>query len=95
MNQNKLTQEAIEIARTAIELAHSYSGGDSETAEHLETRLNEIARHARLAELAPELLASLDGILQWWMESDGGDDMPAALFDRARAAIATAKGGAA
>ena len=93
MNQNKLIEQAIEIARTAIELAHSYSGGDSETAEHLETRLNEVARHARMMELAPELLASLDGILQWWMESDGGD-MPADLFDRAHAAIAKAKGGA-
>lgn len=42
---------------------------------------------------APELLTALEGILQWWMESDGGDDMPADLFDRAQAAIAKAKGG--
>lgn len=46
-----------------------------------------------LAAAAPELLAALDGILQWWMESDGGDDMPADLFDEAHAAIAKAKGG--
>lgn len=50
---------------------------------------------AGLIAAAPELLAALDGILQWWMESDGGDDMPAALFDRARAAITKANGGAA
>lgn len=43
---------------------------------------------------APDLLAALDGILQWWMESDGGDDMPTDLFDRGHAAIAKAKGGA-
>lgn len=47
-----------------------------------------------LAAAAPELLKALDGILQWWMESDGGDDMPADLFDEAHAAISKAKGGA-
>ena len=50
--------------------------------------------NGHLIAAAPELLASLDGILQWWMESDGGDDMPTDLFDRAHAAIAKAKGGA-
>lgn len=49
---------------------------------------------AGLIAAAPELLAALDGILQWWMESDGGDDMPAELFDRAQAVLKVAKGGA-
>lgn len=50
--------------------------------------------NGHLIAAAPELLASLDGILQWWMESDGGDDMPVDLFDRAEAALKAAKGGA-
>lgn len=49
---------------------------------------------AGLIAAAPELQAALDGILQWWMESDGGDDMPVDLFDRAEAALKAAKGGA-
>jgi hypothetical protein len=49
---------------------------------------------AGLIAAAPEMLAALDGILQWWMESDGGDDMPADLFDRAQAALKAARGGA-
>ena len=49
---------------------------------------------AGLIAAAPELLAALDGILQWWMESDGGDDMPVDLFDRAEAALKAARGGA-
>lgn len=49
----------------------------------------------RLIAAAPELLAALDGILQWWMvESDGGDDMPVDLFDRAQAALKSARGSA-
>lgn len=48
---------------------------------------------ARLIAAAPELQAALDGILQWWMESDGGDDMPVNLFYRAEAALKVAKGG--
>ncbi len=48
----------------------------------------------KLIAAAPELLAALDGILQWWMESDGGDDMPVDLFDRAEAVLKTARGGA-
>ena len=50
--------------------------------------------NARLIAAAPELLAALDGILTWWMESDGGDDMPADLFDRAQTALKVARGGA-
>lgn len=50
--------------------------------------------NARLIAAAPELLKALNEILQWWMESDGGDDMPTDLFDQAHAAIAKAKGGA-
>lgn len=49
---------------------------------------------AGLIAAAPEMLAALDGILTWWMESDGGDDMPVDLFDRAQAALKAAKGGA-
>jgi hypothetical protein len=49
---------------------------------------------AGLIAAAPELQAALDGILQWWMESDGGDDMPVDLFDRAEAALKAARGGA-
>jgi len=48
----------------------------------------------KLIAAAPELLAALDGILQWWMESDGGDDMPVDLFDRAEAVLKAARGGA-
>jgi hypothetical protein len=46
---------------------------------------------ARLIAAAPELLAALDGIIQWWMETESGDDMPMDLFDRAHGAIAKAK----
>jgi hypothetical protein len=48
---------------------------------------------ARLIAAAPELLAALDGIMQWWMETESGDDMPMDLFDRAHAALAKSKGG--
>lgn len=48
----------------------------------------------RLFAYSPDLLEALDGILQWWMESDGGDDMPAELFDRAQEALKAARGGA-
>lgn len=48
-------------------------------------------------EAAPELLAALQGIMKWWMETpaftDGEDDMPADLFDGARFAISKATGG--
>lgn len=48
-------------------------------------------------EAGPELLAALQGIMKWWMETpafaDGEDDMPADLFDGARFAIAKATGG--
>ena len=48
-------------------------------------------------EAGPELLAALQGIMKWWMETpsfqDGEDDMPADLFDAARDAIAKATGG--
>jgi hypothetical protein len=47
--------------------------------------------NARLIAAAPELLAALDGIMQWWMETESGDDMPMDLFDRAHDAIAKAK----
>lgn len=50
-------------------------------------------------EAGPALLAALQGIMKWWMETpsfqDGEDDMPADLFDAARDAIAKATGGAA
>lgn len=58
------------------------------------TPLAEKEANARLIAAAPELRAALDGILQWWMESDGGDDMPAELFDRAQEALKAARGGA-
>lgn len=58
------------------------------------TPLAEKEANARLIAAAPELQAALDGILTWWMESDGGDDMPADLFDRAEAALKAARGGA-
>ena len=48
----------------------------------------------RLFAYSPDLLEALDGIIQWWMESDGGDDMPAELFDRAQEALKAARGGA-
>lgn len=48
-------------------------------------------RDAHLVAAAPELRAALAGILTWWMESDGGDDMPAELFDRAQEALAKAQ----
>ncbi len=50
-------------------------------------------RDAHLIAAAPELLAALGGIMQWWMESDGGDDMPVDLFDRAEAVLKQARGG--
>jgi len=56
-------------------------------------RLTGEHNHALIA-AAPDLLAALDGILQWWMESDGGDDMPVDLFDRAQAALKRSKGAA-
>lgn len=50
-------------------------------------------------EAGPDLLAALQGIMKWWMETpsfqNGEDDMPADLFDAARDAIAKAKGGTA
>lgn len=65
------------------------SGGTFDAA-----RSADAERLLALAAAAPELLAALDGILRWWMESDGGDDMPVDLFDGAQAAIAKANGGA-
>jgi hypothetical protein len=46
---------------------------------------------ARLIVSAPELLAALEGIIQWWMKTEDGDDMPSALFVQAHDAIAKAK----
>jgi hypothetical protein len=52
--------------------------------------------NASLIASAPDLLAALDGIMKWWMETpafqEGTDEMPADLFDAARFAIAEAKG---
>lgn len=49
-----------------------------------------------LANAAPDLLAALEGVMNWWRNSptlDGRDDeMPAPVFDAALAAIAKAKG---
>ena len=42
---------------------------------------------ARLISAAPELLMALDGIIQWWAEMDGDDDMPVELWDNAQAAL--------
>jgi hypothetical protein len=50
--------------------------------------------NTRLMAAAPELLAALGGIMQWWMETESGDDMPIDLFVQAHAALAKAKGGA-
>jgi len=49
--------------------------------------------NATLIASAPELLAALDGIIQWWMETEDGDNMPSALFVQAHDALAKAKGG--
>lgn len=49
---------------------------------------------ARLISAAPELQTALDGILQWWMESEFGDDMPVELWNDAMAALKKAWGGA-
>jgi hypothetical protein len=50
--------------------------------------------NARLIAAAPELLKALGGVMEWWMESDEGDEMPTDLFVQAHAALAKAKGGA-
>lgn len=47
--------------------------------------------NACLIAAAPELLAALDGIIQWWMGTESGDDMPSALFFQAHDALAKAK----
>jgi hypothetical protein len=52
--------------------------------------------NARLIAAAPELLVTLEGILQWWEVTPcrpAGDE-PSAIAE-ARAALANAKGGAA
>ena len=54
-------------------------------------------RNAHLIAAAPEMLAALDGILQWWAEMGGDfdvDDMPAELWDKAQGALKKARGGA-
>ena len=88
MKHTHTVRAALEAALPAVEYYHHHEGAE------------ELLNKVQLAlsnpdPLLSELVDALDGILQWWMESDGGDDMPAALFDRARAAIAKAKGGAA
>lgn len=102
MNQEhkNITQQAINIAREAVDLALAYSGGDSETAQELETQLDDICRHsdARLIASAPDLLAALEIILSSTC-GDVGDDgydgcvrIEAKALERARAIISKAKG---
>ena len=54
--------------------------------------------NARLIAAAPELQAALEGVMKWWQGTPqfaaGEDEMPAAVFDAARAALSKAKGGA-
>lgn len=73
--------------------AGSYRVAQTWDAEYDGMPTHQMEADAGLISAAPELLAALEGILQWWMESDGGDDMPTDLFDRGHAAIAKAKGG--
>lgn len=73
--------------------AGSYRVAQTWDAEYDGMPTHQMEADAGLISAAPELLAALEGILQWWMESDGGDDMPVDLFDGAQAAIAKAKGG--
>ena len=103
MNQEhkNITQQTISIAREAIDLALAYSGGDSETAQELETQLDEIClRHsdARLIASAPELLRALELALSW-LESaqadqpeDWQDNRLSDAVNSARAVISKAKG---
>lgn len=67
MNQEhkNITQQAINIAREAVDLALAYSGGDSETARELETQLDDICRHsdAHPISSAPDLLRALEKLL--------------------------------
>lgn len=57
-------------------------------------RLTGEHNHALIA-AAPDLLAALDGIIQWWAEMDGEfDDMPVELWDNAQEALKAARGGA-
>jgi len=96
-----ITQQTISIAREAIDLALAYSGGESETAQELETQLDEIClRHsdARLIASAPDLLAALEIVLSS-ICGDVGDDgyegcirIEAKALERARAIISKAKG---
>ena len=87
-----ITQQTITIAREAIDLALAYSGGDSETAQELETQLDEIClRHsdARLIASAPDLLRALEWIVDDW-ERVTNRTLPD--DHEAKAAIAKAKG---
>ena len=94
MNQEhkNITQQTISIAREAIDLALAYSGGDSETAQELETQLDEIClRHsdAHLIASAPELLRALEWLVDDW-ERVTGRTLPD--DHEAKAAISKAKG---
>lgn len=93
MNQEhkNITQQTITIAREAIDLALAYSGGDSETAQELETQLDDICRHsdARLIASAPELLRALEWLVDDW-ERVTNRTLPD--DHEAKAAIAKAKG---
>jgi hypothetical protein len=52
---------------------------------------DETLANARLISCAPEMLDALEGILEWWFQSENdGDDSP--LFENARAIISKAKG---
>lgn len=97
MNQEhkNITQQAINIAREAIDLALAYSGGDSETAQELETQLDDICRHsdARLIASAPDLLASLielESMVTEMLPKFGPCGWGELALEQARAAIAKA-----
>jgi len=61
-----------------------------------DAQAGEIMRRAREAYRFAELVAALNGVMKWWMETpefeDGEDEMPAEIFDAARNALANANG---
>lgn len=52
----------------------------------------EIEGNCDLITAAPDLLLALQGVMSWFMEDAGTDEMPRNLFDAALSAIKKAKG---